>query len=468
MNQNIIILASLSLMTLVACSESVPPIKKTEIVKNKDHDIYVTPGEFGHAEVVIMGDHKLLDTLKEKVDIPVYKINKKKMCEWVGDYGPWTVYTKDGDVKILDLIYPRSKSIFKHEDDFPSQYASQPEGKKIPVVHCPFAISGGNMAFDGNGMVVYTVKDDMTLGIEQGNSVSSSSKRTHKFKKPGIKIIRRYFKHYFNCHKSLELTPLKRDGTGHLDMFFKFLDPETVIIGEYQTKDDAAHPDNFKILNDNTKILEQTTNGVGKQLKVYRMPMPKVGVSEYWRNKGKPITYSYTNSLIVNNQIFVPAYGLKEDEIAINLYKKLCPNKEIVPMDCSDLIQRYGAVHCITKLHMADPFIIEASYTSTPLQPQKPGTLSVNVSVKSLEPLIKMHLVYWTASDPLNSFKEDFLCAENTEHVPYFENKCSITLIFSENHQKVTHFYIYGEDDRGMYETFPENAIQKNSVIKIH
>ena len=64
-------------------------------------------------------------------------------------------------------------------------------------------------------------------------------------------------------------------------------------------------------------------------------------------NKKAPV--SYANFFIGNKTILVSSFNDKNDEKAISVLKKCFPNKEVVSIDCRDLIYGGGTIHCITQ-----------------------------------------------------------------------------------------------------------------------
>ena len=70
-----------------------------------------------------------------------------------------------------------------------------------------------------------------------------------------------------------------------------------------------------------------------------RVPLP--------RTHGGFKTYSYINSLTVNNKVILPLFGVPEDEIALRIYEDVMPQYNIVGIDYQ--VYPVGAVHCQTK-----------------------------------------------------------------------------------------------------------------------
>ncbi len=66
---------------------------------------------------------------------------------------------------------------------------------------------------------------------------------------------------------------------------------------------------------------------------------------------------TYVNSLIVDRKVFMPSYGVSEDETAKSVYESL--GYQVVPVVSNFLSdQLHGSVHCQT---MAYPRISEAA-----------------------------------------------------------------------------------------------------------
>lgn len=250
-------------------------------------------------------------------------IRQRLNSVWMRDYGPWFIYTDSGKRGIIDLVYNRPRPL---DDKFPKSL-----GDKFgwETFQCPLILPGGNLILDGRKTAIMT---DVVFDPKQGGDPNLSEEQ-----------LRRYMKDYFSCDQVYIVPDMENDGTGHIDMFCKLLDDRNIIVGEYETPMDG-YGNNYYILNDIAKKLSQMKNSNGENFIVHRIPMPtyKWGVS-----------YTHTNSLIVNNTILVPIYGRGTDERALNVYRKLMPNHRVVGLDCNEIIGANGAIHCITKLVMA-------------------------------------------------------------------------------------------------------------------
>ncbi len=268
---------------------------------------------------------------------------------WMRDYGPWWILNETGTPEILDFIYNRPRP---DDDEFPEWLANN---LNIPY-YCPNLVHpGGNFIIDGHGMGF------MTSLIEEENSQYSTNE------------IRQIFKDYANLDSIIIITPMQYDGTGHIDMFCKLLNDTTLIIGEYENPGDGAGQ-NYNILNQNAAALSNLTNLEGKPINIERIIMPPYSGG---------VSYTYTNSLIVNNLVLVPVYGFDTDSEALELYQDLMPDHNIIGVNCLDIIPSNGAIHCITKLKMA----------GKPVEQIIPGDINRDYAVNILDVVVMINII---------------------------------------------------------------------------
>ena len=52
---------------------------------------------------------------------------------------------------------------------------------------------------------------------------------------------------------------------------------------------------------------------------------------------------------IANKIVLVPVYNDSRDKIVINIFKKNFKSRKIIPINCSELIWGFGAIHCMTQ-----------------------------------------------------------------------------------------------------------------------
>ena len=240
---------------------------------------------------------------------------------WVRDYGPWWIIEPENSLAIIDLVYNRPRPL---DDTYPESAAGY---FGINYYGLGLIEAGGNMLLDGQGAVIVS---NVIFDGSQGFDPTLTQEQ-----------LEQYFLDYFGVHKVIVTPHLINDGTGHIDMFVKLINDSTIIVGEYENQS-AGYPGNYDICNQVASQLANETNGAGRPFNIVRMPMPSY-------NNG--ITYTYINSLIVNNKVLVPIYGIStefaNDDSVLALYETIMPGVEAVGFDCNQIISANGAIHCI-------------------------------------------------------------------------------------------------------------------------
>jgi len=239
---------------------------------------------------------------------------------WMRDYGPWWGLDGFGRRGIVDWIYNRPRPL---DDVFPQHLASLWD---LPYYGPDLVHTGGNFMVDGHG------RGFASTLVESENPDLSGPE------------LQQVFHDYCGLDSLILLTPMQYDGTGHEDMFCKLLNDSTILVGYYETPT-AGAGNNYNILNQNAAFLGSLTSATGNPYIVERIIMPPYSGG---------ISYTYTNSLIVNDLVLVPTYGFATDATALALYEELMPEYTIMGFDCSTIIPANGAIHCITKLVMSN------------------------------------------------------------------------------------------------------------------
>ena len=236
---------------------------------------------------------------------------------WIRDYGPVFVRRQDGSFIVLDAEYIRMDH--RADDWIPRYLAGY---FKLPVIDIPLRLNGGNLLSNGEGWVFTT-----------SQVISSNAKRG--FDQMEVAQI---LSRYYGATDWMVFKPLSGEPTGHLDMFMTLVAPNIAVVGEFDPADD---PDNARQLDAVAAQLAQAQTRSGS-MKVVRIPMPSHEDGK-WR--------SYTNVILANGTLLVPIYpdaSLELDEQALKIYSELLPDRRIVPIDATTLIEKNGSLHCIS------------------------------------------------------------------------------------------------------------------------
>jgi agmatine deiminase len=134
------------------------------------------------------------------------------------------------------------------------------------------------------------------------------------------------------------------DTDGHIDDLARFIDPQTIVAC---VDTDASSP-NRAILAENLARLNSFHGPNGKPFDVVTLPLPEACAVAGWRLPILPA--SYVNFLIVNGGVLVPTFRQpKNDDHALGVLRELFPNRQVIGIDCLDLVEEGGTLHCISQ-----------------------------------------------------------------------------------------------------------------------
>jgi agmatine deiminase len=233
----------------------------------------------------------------------LYKFIKNTKDIWCRDYLP----IKVNDKKFIQFQYdPNYLKNYKHLKTNPIYLHRQLNIK--PII--------SNINIDGGNIIKNKDIAIMTNKIFKENK---------NFKKNGLinKLI-----NLLEIKKLIIIPKQPYDRYGHSDSMIRFIDKNTVLVNDFSLENKNYI---LKIL----KILKE--NGLDFIILTY----PKSFFNKYkWG--------AYLNFIEINNIIFLPIYGIEEDNYVINFFELIFPNKKIEPIKIPNIIKQGGALHCIT------------------------------------------------------------------------------------------------------------------------
>jgi len=236
---------------------------------------------------------------------------------WIRDYGPLFFRFPDAHPGAYDAEYPDPRR--RLDDAVPARLAALFGASVFPL---PMVLEGGNLLTNGRGLGLTTTQAVLRHG---GPSASEAS-------------FRHLLSQCLGVDSLVVLEPLAGEPTGHVDMFACFTAPDTVVVGQYDPKEDS---ENAAVLDRNAALLADCRSG-GEPLRVIRIPMPP-HPDEIWR--------TYTNVVFANRLLLVPIYPTVDSEgtaKALEMYRRILPGWKVVGVDVSELIRAGGGLRCIT------------------------------------------------------------------------------------------------------------------------
>jgi agmatine deiminase len=209
---------------------------------------------------------------------------------WARDYSPWFIADSAHQVAIVDFPYNRPRP---NDDAVPALMAAE---LGLPLYGMNLLHTGGNFMCDGLGRAAST-----TLVQDENQSLSSAQINALMYDYLGIDT-------YYTIDDPMNAY------IDHIDCWAKFLAPDKILLGEVPVND-PRYPDYEAIAT----FLAGETSPYGTPYEVYRVYSPN----------GQP----YTNSLILNNKVFLPVvttYGSPWNDSAVAVYQRAMPGYDVV------------------------------------------------------------------------------------------------------------------------------------------
>ena len=267
---------------------------------------------------------------------------------WTRDYGPWFILDGNDSVAVIDFTYNRPS---RPNDDASLQYIVN--YMNIAKYDMPMVHTGGNYMSDGYGTAAST-----QLLIEENPTETEAS-------------LRKMAEDYLGVNPYLIVNDPMDDYINHIDCWAKFLAVDKVLVGMVPATDPR-----YADYEAAASFFANTLTPWGNRYKVYRVFTPSRDTIQ---------TTPYTNSLILNDHVFVPQTGSEWDDDAIAVYEYAMPGYTIVPVMETDYAPwlNTDALHCRTH-EMADRKMLYIKHF--PLLDAQPSNESLQVSA-TIKPL---------------------------------------------------------------------------------
>ena len=139
----------------------------------------------------------------------------------------------------------------------------------------------------------------------------------------------------------------------HIDLVARFASKNVVLANHTSDDSDPRKP----FMDRHIGELKASTDESGKPLEVVLLPTPRMlsistvkfsGV-DFSVAPGAPTDASYSNYLVTNDLVLVPAYGQPEDTKAKAIIAEHFPGREVVGISAINVTEQGGAIHCVTQ-----------------------------------------------------------------------------------------------------------------------
>lgn len=263
------------------------------------------------------------DVNLEKIDFVIMETDDV----WMRDTGP--IFTiKDGEsLAIANFIFDGYGNAIE-----PEYYAKDAQIAaniaKIKAIECidiDMVLEGGSVEVDGKGTLI--AAKSSVVGTERNTEMS-------------VEEVEYYLKKYFGVTNIIWIEGLKNyDITdGHIDACAKFASGNKLVTLPYEdfmwycteTEEDW-------------EVIINAVNAEGEPYEIIEIPLTETFYEEF-DDYG-----CYLNYYVGNKVVLVPIYGDVNDQVAIDIIADLYPTREVVGINCMNLVLFGGMLHCVTQ-----------------------------------------------------------------------------------------------------------------------
>lgn len=250
---------------------------------------------------------------------------------WARDHGPIACYSDSGEKLLYDFVFNGWGLKFASDLDNQISRAAFLGGAFAPDVQMvdmrPYVLEGGSIDTDGAGTLLTT--RECLCSLNRNEYLTQEEIEAELTGAFGLKRI-----------LWLESGAIDGDDTdSHVDILARFCSPETIA---YTASDNPDYPchDALKAME---KQLQSFRTLSGKPYRLIPLPLPQ----QQWLD-GYPLPASYTNFLILNGAVLMPAAGDPMDEVARERLQTAFPDRKVELIDCRALLSGHGGLHCVT------------------------------------------------------------------------------------------------------------------------
>lgn len=264
---------------------------------------------------------------------------------WMRDCGPYGFYFGDKDsLGLVGMEYYPGRPI----DNSISEHLANRFGYKF--VKSSIETEGGNFMTDGWGNAFWSNVIYENNADNYGVGYSSKNPYTNKQVNDSMQNV-------FNLNSYTVLEHLNCDGgTGHIDLYIKFIDDETIVRTKYPEELNKFSFPDYATSKNNYEIIQKLNNNYESQYYFKDLDLPRKDDGTYPTscNQAFNDARTYVNGLTVNKTFLMPVYsdpftGLSPSDLeAVIKMEEYMPGYTIYPIDSRALSVGGGEIHCIT------------------------------------------------------------------------------------------------------------------------
>ncbi|MEY2880524.1 MAG: Agmatine deiminase [Verrucomicrobiota bacterium] len=248
---------------------------------------------------------------------------------WCRDHGPIFVkHARTGEVAITDWTFNawgEKHSPFDADNAIPARVARALGVRRFPH---PFVLEGGSIDVNGAGLLLTT--EACLLNPNRNPAHTRADIEAALRAMLGVREI-----HW------LGRGIVGDDTDGHVDDLSRFFATDGIVTAVERNPRDVNHA----ALAENLARLRGLRTPAGKKFRLVELPMPAPVICD-----GQRLPASYANFLVVNGAVLLPTFRQpRRDTAAAEILAACFPGREIVPVDCTELVLGRGTLHCLSQ-----------------------------------------------------------------------------------------------------------------------
>lgn len=259
----------------------------------------------------------------------VFFHNNRTDDSWCRDHGP--IFVKNdqtGEVAATDWLYNSwggKYPPFDNDNRIPKRIASTFGLRRFSK---RMVLEGGSIDVNGAGLLLTT--ESCLLNPNRNPSMSRAE-------------IESALRDYLGIREVIWLGDgIEGDDTdGHIDDLSRFFKRDGIVTVVEPNKRDKNH----KPLVENLERLRGLKTPGGKRFDIRELPMPRP-----CHRAGQRMPASYANFLVINGAVLMPTFRQpRRDDQALEVLAGCFPGREVIGIDCLDLVWGLGTLHCISQ-----------------------------------------------------------------------------------------------------------------------
>jgi agmatine deiminase len=248
---------------------------------------------------------------------------------WCRDHGPIFVRNDGtGEVALTDWVFNawgRKYSPFDRDNRIPRRIGRELGLRRFGS---RMVLEGGSIEVNGRGLLLTT--EACLLNPNRNPRLTREQ-------------IEQNLRDYLGVRAVLWLGDgIQGDDTdGHVDDLTRFFSASGIVTAVERNRRDPNHA----VLSANLERLRAMRTPSGGRFDIVELPMP--APREY---RGQRLPSSYANFLVINGAVLMPSFRQpRRDREAAEVLESCFPKREVVPIDCLELVWGLGTLHCISQ-----------------------------------------------------------------------------------------------------------------------